>query len=366
MNKQNNYIIEQKEQAETPWKIIISDDEEEIHAVTRLALSDFMYMNRPLEFLSAYSAEETINLMEKNPDTALIFLDVVMESENAGLEAVQYIRNNLKNNFVRIVLRTGQPGQAPEIDVINKYDINDYKEKTELTDQKLLTSVVSSLRTYEDLRDIEIHKEELKLSLYEKEILLKEVHHRVKNNLQIISSLLSIQSQNVKDESALTMFQDSRDRVRSMALIHEKLYQSKNFVNINFGDYVESLATELLSLYAGRDEIELDINTNNIMLSIDQAIPCGLILNELLTNSMKYAFPDGSAGRISVELTEANGFIEILVSDNGVGIPPGVDRDNSATLGLRLINILTGQLEGTVEHRDTDGTSYFFRFKKEI
>lgn len=137
------------------WKIIIADDESEVHGVTRMVLGDYVFEGRSLEFLSAYSAHETKTLLEKNPDTAIILLDVVMETDDAGLRLAQWIRQDLNNSFVRIVLRTGQPGKAPEKRVIIDYDINEYKEKTELTVQKLFTTITSALRSYRDLRIIE-------------------------------------------------------------------------------------------------------------------------------------------------------------------------------------------------------------------
>lgn len=138
-----------------PWKIIIADDESEVHNVTRMVLSDYVFEGRTLQFISAYSAKETEQLIEKNPDTAIILLDVVMETDDAGLKLSKYIRQVIRNQFVRIILRTGQPGKAPEKDVIIEYDINEYKEKTELTVQKLFTTVTAALRSYRDLRIIE-------------------------------------------------------------------------------------------------------------------------------------------------------------------------------------------------------------------
>ena len=135
-----------------PWKVMIVDDEPEVHNVTRLVLSNFRFENRPLQFLQAYSAKEARGLIAANPDTSVMLLDVVMESDQAGLDLVKVIRNELGNRFVRIVLRTGQPGQAPEQDVIANYDINDYKEKTELTAQKLSTMMYATLRAHRDKR----------------------------------------------------------------------------------------------------------------------------------------------------------------------------------------------------------------------
>lgn len=146
--------IESQESKE-PWKVVIADDEEEVHAVTRMVLDNFTFEGRGLELLSAYSGSETKTLLRKHPDTAVLLLDVVMEEDTTGLEVVKYIREELENRFVRIILRTGQPGQAPERQVTMEYDINDYKEKTELTAQKLFTTIIGLLRAYRDLRMIE-------------------------------------------------------------------------------------------------------------------------------------------------------------------------------------------------------------------
>jgi response regulator RpfG family c-di-GMP phosphodiesterase len=141
------------------WKIVIADDDEEVHSLTRLVLSDFTFEGRSLEFISAFSGKETVEVLREHTDTAMVLLDVVMEKDNAGLETVKVIRGELDNHFVRIVLRTGQPGQAPEQDVVATDDINDYKAKTELTAQKLSTTVISALRSYRDLRTIERNRQ---------------------------------------------------------------------------------------------------------------------------------------------------------------------------------------------------------------
>jgi response regulator RpfG family c-di-GMP phosphodiesterase len=145
------------------WKLLVADDDQEVHSLTRLVLSGFTFEGRGIEFMSAYSGVETVELIRHNPDTALILLDVVMEQDDAGLQAVRRIRDEVGNHFVRIILRTGQPGQAPEQDVVSSYDINDYKAKTELTAQKLYTTVTAALRAYRDIRTIERHRLGLEL-----------------------------------------------------------------------------------------------------------------------------------------------------------------------------------------------------------
>lgn len=347
-----------------PWKIIVADDDSEVHAVTKLALDDFVYEERSLLFLDAFSGEEVKTLMQEHPDTALILLDVVMESDNSGLEVVKYIRETLKNRFVRIVLRTGQPGQAPEMSVIREYDINDYKEKVELTDQKLFTSIVSSLRSYQDILVIESQRKALSKSLSEKEILLKEVHHRVKNNLQIISSLLSMQAGEVADPSALAKFKDSKDRVRSMALIHETLYQSRNFAEVNFKGYIDSLVKELIGSYDTSMNLRVDIQTDIVYLSVDRAIPLGLVVNELLTNAIKYAFPNNEGGLISVHMNSyKDDQVVLVVKDDGIGIDTTINLGHSKTLGLKLVSALTAQVEGQVNMTNNNGTCFTITFQ---
>lgn len=149
--------------ARDAWKLLIADDDDEVHTLTRLVLSGFEFEGRGLEFLSAHSGQETVEVLRDNPDTALVLLDVVMEKDDAGLQAVRSIRRDLDNHFVRIILRTGQPGQAPEQEVISNYDINDYKAKTELTSQKLYTTVTAALRAYRDLRTIERQRSGLEM-----------------------------------------------------------------------------------------------------------------------------------------------------------------------------------------------------------
>ena len=150
-------------QKHEPWKILIADDEEEVHTITRMVLEDFVFEQRSIELLHSYTGRETKKVLSEFPDIAIILLDVVMETDDAGLEVVRYIREELANKFVRIILRTGQPGKAPEREIISDFDINDYKEKTELTAQKLFTTIISSLRAYKDLRIIEKNRKGLEV-----------------------------------------------------------------------------------------------------------------------------------------------------------------------------------------------------------
>jgi PAS domain S-box-containing protein len=217
--------------------------------------------------------------------------------------------------------------------------------------------------SFEDITDRKKAEEQIQKDLTEKEVLLKEIHHRVKNNLQIISSLLNLQASQLHDEQALAAFEESKNRIYSMALIHEQLYRSLNFSNIQMKDYVQTLTRELIRAYRVFGRIEITAKVDNTSLGIDKAIPCGLILNELITNSIKYAFPEGSPGRIDVSLkTLKDSTHEIKVHDNGVGLSKYIDFENLESLGLHLVKVLTEQLDGSVEISGGKGTTFIIHF----
>lgn len=207
-------------------------------------------------------------------------------------------------------------------------------------------------------------EDQIKASLKEKEVLLREIHHRVKNNLQIISSLLNLQSRYIKDKQVLHVFKESQDRIKSMALIHKKLYQSKNLARIDFAEYVRSLIADLFRSYnADYDLITLKTNIDDVFLGIDTAIPCGLIINELVSNSLKYAFPEGGQGEIRIDLhSEKEGKFSLIVSDSGVGFPKDLDFRNTESLGLQLACTLVDQLQGTIGLDRTGGTKFKIAF----
>ena len=197
-------------------------------------------------------------------------------------------------------------------------------------------------------------------SLAEKEVLLKEIHHRVKNNLQIISSLLWMQSRQV-DTEALSLFKDSQSRVQTMALIHEQLYQSPDIAQIDFEQYLQTLMRSLFRSYGVSGAIALDINVNAPPLTIDIALPCGLIVSELVSNALKYAFPNDESGKIWIDFG-SDAELVLRVSDNGIGLPQDLDFRNSASLGLLVVCDLTEQLDGTIELNRTDGTTFKITF----
>jgi two-component sensor histidine kinase/CheY-like chemotaxis protein len=202
-----------------------------------------------------------------------------------------------------------------------------------------------------------------------KDVLLREVHHRVKNNLQTISSLLNMQAELLPDTAARLALRDAQRRVHSMALIHEQMYGHKDMDEVDFGGYATRLARDLFESFAvGAGRVSLRLALDPLSLAMDQMIPCGLILNELLTNSLKYAFPGERAGEIVVSLRcGEGGTVTMAVADNGVGLPPGVCAKRSASLGMRIVEILTGQLGGSLVQQSAGGVSSavtFTRFSK--
>ncbi len=220
-----------------------------------------------------------------------------------------------------------------------------------------------SLSIARDISERKKMEKELQKSLEEKEMLLKEIHHRVKNNLMIISSLLNLQSRYVKDKKVLDVFKDSQNRARSMALIHDKLYQSSHLKSINIADYIPTLTSDLFRTYStDSGRIELDFDLEESMIDVNTMIPLGLIVNELLSNCLKHAFPDDENGKITIGFHHKDQKYQFKVSDNGIGLPEDLDFKNTESLGLRLVNILTDQINGEIKLKRDKGTEFTIEF----
>ena len=216
-------------------------------------------------------------------------------------------------------------------------------------------------------RQIEASLREKEALLIEKEAMLKEIHHRVKNNLQVVSGLLGLQARVIPDQTTRKLFQESQNRIHSMALVHERLYLSENLSEIDSHEYMSQLAAHLFRAYGvSVSRIKLTINTEATRLSTDAAVPCGLILNELVSNSLKYAFPGGREGEIRIELRR-NGLRPccLIVADNGVGLPKNVTLWSTKSLGLRLVKILADQIGAAVQVSSSGGTEVKLMFHEE-
>jgi PAS domain S-box-containing protein len=216
-----------------------------------------------------------------------------------------------------------------------------------------------------DITELKKAEEQIRRSLKEKEVLLQEIHHRVKNNMTVVSSLLKLQSDKVEDERYREMFYDCMGRIRTMASVHDKLYQAENMDKIIFSSYIRDMAEEVFRSYDLSSRLKLITDVDDITLGIAASTPCGLIVNELITNALKYAFPEDREGEIVVALYMLdNDEIEMTVSDNGVGIPEEIDFSSTDSLGLSLIKALVMQLQGNIELKKENGTEFKIIFRR--
>jgi two-component sensor histidine kinase len=235
----------------------------------------------------------------------------------------------------------------------------------------LLVTIVSIPSTQKQLASIlditkrKIADNKIKSSLKEKNNLLQEIHHRVKNNMQIISSLLNLQIKYVDEEEAVNVLKESQNRIKSMAMIHEKLYMSDDLAHINFVDYIQSLVKNLFYSYnVENTNIKPIFEVEDVTLNMETAVPCGLIISELVSNSLKYAFPNEKKGEILVSLKTVDDKYELIIRENGIGLPEELDFNNLETLGLLLVNNLTEQIDGELTINRSPGTEFKIKFKE--
>ncbi len=223
-----------------------------------------------------------------------------------------------------------------------------------------ITRVISIVR---DITAQKLADEQIKASLKEKEVLLKEIHHRVKNNLQVVSSILNLQSGYIEDKKLQEVFRESQNRIKSMALVHEQLYQTSDLSNISFSEYVNALITNIFRSYAYSPSlVEFKADIEDIKIDIDTSIVLGLLLNELCTNALKYSFVDGRKGEFKVSFSQEDNNYILVVSDNGVGLPDGLDLEKAKSMGFLLVRSMITQLDGTLEVDSSSGTSFKITF----
>ena len=346
-------------ESEEKYRLIFESAKEGISIYEELPDSrKFVECNPQYAVMSGYSLEELIQIGD---------IQKIQVGHNTPQQEAVNIENSLREQPYRGVFSWIRPD--------GKENYIEYTAATFNIGDRRFTIGIDH-----DVTERKQAEDQIAASLEEKEVLLKEIHHRVKNNLQILSSLFYLQARNIKDEKVLEIFMESQDRVKSMSLIHEKLYQSQTLARINFAEYIRSLTTYLFQVHRGSPiAIKLNINTDDVLLNIDTAIPCGLIINELVSNSLKYAFPEDKAdseqsaseglpsseakGEIHIELTRNNnGEFTLIISDTGVGFPEDLDFRNTESLGLQLVIILVKQLEGTIELDRSSGTAFKITF----
>jgi two-component sensor histidine kinase/PAS domain-containing protein len=225
----------------------------------------------------------------------------------------------------------------------------------------MLVGAVESVR---DITDRKISEDKVRHTLEEKDVLLQEIHHRVKNNLQVVSALIELQIQYMKDKNSINTLRDSQNRIRTMALIHETLYRSHDLANVEFHNYIKKLVDALFDTYSVDENAILTVfDVDPILLDVDTAIHCGLIVNELVSNTFKHAFPDGRQGTITIGFHRSGPDFILTYADNGVGIPAGIDFNNTESLGLKLVSLLsTEQLDGTIHLSREQGVQYRIEF----
>ena len=346
-----------------------------------LALAEKEIEYRKIAENSAHENEIYYKAIFENTGTSIIIIDQDMTISRVNSEVERltgYSKEEIEGRKKWTDFTVGE-----ELDRIKEYyDIKNYPDKrpreyeTKGRDKKgnikdLLVTVVNIPGTEKQLASlIDITKRKnaenlIKTSLNEKNILLQEIHHRVKNNMQIISSLLNLQTKYINDEEAVDILKESQNRVRSMAMIHEKLYQSKDLSHINFADYIQSLVSNLFYSYnTEKTYIKPIFEVENLSLNMDTAVPCGLIISELVSNSIKYAFPKGMNGEILVSLKFIDNKYELRISDNGIGMPANIDLNKLETLGLLLVTNLTEQIDGEITINRNHGTEFIIRFKE--
>ncbi|MCP4219982.1 MAG: response regulator [bacterium] len=302
---------------------------------------------------SAQSGAEALKFLKsRTPD--LILLDIMMP-EMDGIEVCRRLKENTKTRDIPVIFITALTDVEDKVKAFEAGGV-DYITRPFVKEEVLARVNVELSRKFAEDR--------LKTSLLEKELLLREIHHRVKNNMQVISSLLNLQAARLNDEEDRQLFADCQTRIRSMGIVHEKLYRSDSLSEIDFNSYVTHLVEELSVAYsrsAAKANVVLDVK--NVFLNINQAVPCALLINELISNALKYAFPGESEGEIQIRfIKNETGTYCLSVSDNGVGLSRDYDIDKSDTLGLQLVRALTRQLRGEIKIDGENGTTITITF----
>ncbi len=311
----------------------------------------------------SYKRVETLETMSRAIEEEqwdLIISDYSLPEFN-GLNALRLYRE--KGLDIPFIIVSGAIGEETAVELM-RLGAHDYIMKNNLT--RLAPAVDRELKEAAVREERRKAGRQIKAALEEKTALLAEIHHRVKNNMAVIISLLHLQEKEIKNDEDRQKFRETQSRIRSMAMVHEMLYSSDDLSHIEFGGHIRRL-TDHLSIFYGLERSPIKINmdiVDEITLNIENAVPCGLLINELVTNSIRHAFPDGRDGTITVSLSKGNSEKEVMVSvtDNGVGMPASVSLDNINSLGMQLISSMNQQLDGVMEFNTENGTSFVISF----
>ena len=309
-----------------------------------------------LEFIEASDAARGLDLCRTAPPDCLL-LDYKLP-DMSGLEFLNQVNGKGPSEVpgFAVVMLTGLASEQVAVEAM-KGGAQDYLVKDRVTAESLSSAVKKATEKVGLMRMLQAEHDRLQVSLAEKETLLKEVHHRVKNNLQVIASLLRLQADGSGEARLVAALRESQNRVESMALIHEQLYETEDLREVDLAKHAGLLAANLAHSY-GVDEnrIRWQVNIEAIPLAVDRAIQAGLILNELISNALKHAFPDGRTGSISIEGQRRNGNVVLQIRDDGTGGPDAPEPARTKSLGLEIVRILTRQLKGTFEMERNGGT----------
>ena len=376
MEYYNLKMMEKKlHESEQRYRVLFESSPDGI-AISNIQTKKLVYVNPSLCKLVDYCSEELVKkkLIDISPDDRREYVISEFNSLEKGEKSlIKNIPIELKNGKLKFVdINTAQMTIGNEDYLVNFFrDITIRKNVEEALKRANDELEIRVKERTEELFKISEqlknelkerkHKEQvIKASLKEKEVLLREIQHRVRNNLQVVISLLRLQSKHITDKKAIDVLVETQNRVKSMALIHGRLYQSKDLANINFGEYINGLINHLLTTYkVSPASIKTEVNVDNMISSIAMATPCGLIINELVSNTFKHAFPDEQNGEILIDLhSDNNNQCVLTVKDNGVGLPEKFDIKKSKTLGMQLISALVEQLDGKLGINRNGGTTF--------
>ncbi len=384
----------QKEGNLTHYELnMVSNSGEKIIILISAQLEDDLISGMMLDITKRKKAEEDLHdsekkyksLFEVNPEYTIlmgengIILDVNNATINlAGLSKKEVIGKNFSE--LEIIFPEDLKTQLENIKRLLKGESVEPFESRFVDKNGVIKWVIVHLTTIRknkrinyilgiasDITEQKVAEIKLNSSLNEKNNLLQEIHHRVKNNMQIISSLLNLQKQYVNDDEAVNVLQESQNRVKSMAMVHEKIYLSDDLAHINFGDYIQSLVSNLFYSYTvDKSRIKSVLKIDDVNLNIETAVPCGLIISELVSNGLKHAFPNEMEGRILISLKANGDKYELIICDNGIGLPKGLGINNLKSLGLLLVKNLTDQIDGRIYVNNNHGTEFKIVFKELI